>query len=115
MVLKGDNLPSGFEAETLLNNYLYNTPEEEVTIHIKLSILSPVKTFYRENHRELDSKVGKKLTLPQPEKRTPKLADVVDMDNAMSYQRDKAILWFFESTPISHRSFVHRYWRETSS
>jgi hypothetical protein len=52
-----------FQAEELLNNYLYNNPD--VTIHIKISILCAVKSFYKANWRELNANVGKNLSLPE--------------------------------------------------
>jgi hypothetical protein len=104
---------SEFQAENLLNNYLYNTPD--VTDHIKVSILCAVKSFYKANWRELNSNVGKALSLPEPEKRTPKLQDVIKMEEAMVYQRDRAILWFLESTPVRHSTFVNLYWRDLKS
>jgi hypothetical protein len=109
------NADSEFLAENLLDSYLYNTPDEEVTIHIKLSIMSAVKSFYKANRRELNSTVGKNLTPPEPEKRTPKLQDIVAMEEAMAYQRDKAVLWFLESTPVRHATFVNLYWRDLKS
>lgn len=54
-----------FQAEDLLDNYLYNTPD--VTVHIKVSILCAVKSFYKANWRELNSNVGKNLSLPEPQ------------------------------------------------
>ena len=102
-----------FQAENLLDNYLYNT--QDVTIHIKISILCAVKSFYKANWRELNGNVGKNLTLPEPRRRTPKLQDIIAMEDAMSYQRDKAILWFLESTPVRHTTFVNLYWRDLKS
>ena len=87
-----------FQAEKLLDNYLYNNLD--VTIHIRISLLCAVKSFYKENWRELNKKVGEKLTLPPAKKRTPAMQDLLEMDEAMMYQRDKAILWFLESAPF---------------
>ncbi len=102
-----------FQAEDLLDDYLYNNPD--VTIHLKILTLTAVKSFYKANWRELNSNVGKNLTVPEPKKRTPKLQDIVDMDEAMSYQRDKAILWFLESTPVRKETFTNLYWRDLQS
>jgi hypothetical protein len=54
-----------FQAEDLLDSY--NTLD--VTDHIKVLILCAVKSFYKANWRELNSNVGKNLSLPEPEKR----------------------------------------------
>jgi hypothetical protein len=80
---------SEFQAEKLLDNFLYNNPD--ISVHIRVSILCAVKSFYKENWRELNKKVGEKFTLPQPKKRTPTMQDLLDMDEVMMYQRDKAI------------------------
>jgi hypothetical protein len=106
---------SEFQAENFLDNYLYNTPNEKVTIHIKVSILCAVKSFYKANWRELNNNVGKNLSPPEPDQRTPKLQDVIEMENAMLFQRDKAILWFLESTPLRHDTLVNLYWRDLKS
>jgi hypothetical protein len=85
------------EAEATLDNYLYNA---NLTEHIKISILAATKSFYKANDRELKSSVGKKLSLPAPEPRTPKMQDILDMEQAMTSQRDRAVLWFVESAPF---------------
>jgi hypothetical protein len=36
-----------FQAEDLLDSYLYNTPDSEATIHIKIATLCAVKSFYK--------------------------------------------------------------------
>ena len=99
-----------FQAEDLLNDYLYNTPD--VTDHLKISILCAVKSFYKANWRELNGNVGKNLSAPESEKRTPKLQDIIEKEEAMTYQRDKAILWFLEITPVRHSIFVNLYWKD---
>jgi len=85
-----------FQAEDMLDNFLYeeNSP---LTINIKLSVLNAVKSFYTANRREL-SKVGENIMRPEPKRRTPKMKDILEMEEVMTYQRDKAILWFIEST-----------------
>ncbi len=85
-----------FQAEDLLDNFLYDETTD-LTINIKLAVLNATKSFYNANRRELN-KVGEKLTKPEPEKRTPKMKDILEMEEAMTYQRDKSMLWFIEST-----------------
>ena len=94
----------------MLDNYLYNNPE--VTIHIKISILCAVKSFYKANWRELNANVGKNISSPESPSLTPKLQDIMEMEEAMTYQRDKAILWFLESTPLRHLTTVNLYWHD---
>ncbi len=85
-----------FQAEDLLDNFLYNE-NNPLTINIKFSVLNTVKSFYNANRRELN-KVGENITRTEPQRRTPKMKDILEMEEAMTYQRDKAILWFIEST-----------------
>ena len=99
-----------FQAEKLLDSFLYNS--NNVTIHIRISILCAVKSFYKENWRELNKKVGEKLTLPPPKKRTPTMQDLLEMDEAMLYQRDKAILWFLESAPFRVGTLTKLVWTD---
>jgi hypothetical protein len=99
-----------FQAEKLLDGFLYNTPD--ISIHIKISILCAVKSFYKENWRELNKKVGEKLTLPPAKKRTPTMQDLLEMDEVMMYQRDKAILWFLESAPFRVGTLTKLMWND---
>lgn len=99
-----------FQAEKLLDSFLYNNPN--VTIHIKISILCAVKSFYKENLRELNKKVGEKLTLPPAKKRSPSMQDLLEMDQVMMYQRDKAILWFLESAPFRVGTLTKLVWTD---
>jgi len=102
-----------FQAEKLLDNFLYNNPD--ITIHIRIGILCAVKSFYKENWRELNKKVGEKLTLPQAKKRTPTMQDLIAMDEVMMYQRDKAILWFLESAPFRVGTLTKLTWNDLKS
>jgi hypothetical protein len=108
--LKNITSEKEFQAEELLNDFVYNNLD--VTIHIRTSILNAVKSFYKANWRELNKNVGKNLSLPESQPRTPKLQDIMDMEETMTFQRDKAILWFLESTPVRHGTFVNLYWRD---
>jgi hypothetical protein len=71
-----------------------------------------VKSFYKENWRELNKKVGEKLTLPPAKQRTPKMQDLLEMDEVMMYQRDKAILWFLESAPFRVGTLTKLMWTD---
>ena len=81
--------PKEFQAEDVLDNYLYNT---DLTDHVKVAIMSAVKSFYKANWRELNSNVGKNLSLPEPKQRTPKMKDILELEDAMTTHRDRAIL-----------------------
>ena len=71
-----------------------------------------MKSFYKANWRELNSNVGKNLSLPEAKKRTPKMQDLLELDEAMSFQRDKAILWFLESAPFRQGTVTRLLWRD---
>jgi len=53
---------------------------------------SAVCSFYTANWRTLNPNVGKNLSTPEPKKRTPKMQDIIDLDEAMTSHRDRAIL-----------------------
>lgn len=99
-----------FQAEQLLNNYLYDNTD--LTINIKLSVWNAVKSFYKANWRELNKNVGKELTKPEPDPRTPKMKDIIEMEEAMTYHRDKAILWFVESASCRQGTTIKLNWKD---
>jgi len=43
------------------------------------------------------------------------MLDIVELDEAMSYQRDKAILWFLESAPFRAGTVRKLFWRDLKS
>jgi hypothetical protein len=55
-------------------------------------VLAAVKSFYKANWRELNSTVGSNIELPEPKKRTPKIQDILELDDAMTLHRDRAVL-----------------------
>ena len=101
-----------FQAESLLNNYLYNN---NLTSNIQTAVLFSVKSFYKANWRELNSNVGSNIESPEPKKRTPKMQDILELEEAMTYLRDKAILWFLESAPFRKATLTKLQWKDLKS
>ena len=56
-----------FQAESLLNDYLYHN---YLTCNVQMAVLDAVKSFYKANWRELNSNVGSNIESPEPKKRT---------------------------------------------
>ena len=101
-----------FQAESLLNNYLYHN---NLTSNVQMAVLSAVKSFYKANWRELNSNVGTNIESPEPKKRTPKMQDIIELEDAMTYLRDKAILWFLESAPFRVGTLTKLKWKDLKS
>lgn|GEM_PF-1390846 len=101
-----------FQAEALLNNYLYHN---NLSSNVQMAVLAAVKSFYKANWRELNSNVGSNIESPEPKKRTPKMQDILELDEAMTYNRDKAILWFLESAPFRRATLTKLLWKDLKS
>jgi len=112
--LKNINSEKEWQAEGLLDNYLYSS-DTNLTIHLKSLALSAVKSFYKANWRDLNPNAGSKIELPEPKRRTPKLNDVLAMEDAVFHKRDKAILWFLESAPFRQGTLTKLLWKDIKS
>jgi hypothetical protein len=86
-----------FQAERLLEDYFTKCA---LTDSPKEMLKNAVISFYKHNWRNLNSNVASNIEKPEPKQRCPKMQDIEDLDNSMTSQRDKALLWFFESTSI---------------
>ena len=86
-----------FQAERLLENYFANC---DLTDSPKEMLKNAVISFYKHNWRNLNPNVASNIEKVEPSQRCPKMQDVEDLDNSMTSQCDKALLWFFESTSI---------------
>ena len=86
-----------------------------MTATIQVLLLASVKSFYKANWRELNSNVGQGIELPEPKKRTPKLQDIVELDDVMTSHRDRAILWFLESSPLRRGTLTMLKWKDLKS
>ncbi len=107
--LKNITTSKEWQAEELLNNYLYNSG---LTEPVKVAVLTAVKSFYKANWRELNSNVGSNISTPESVQRTPKMQDMLDLDAAMMYQRDRAILWTLESTAFRVGTLTRLLWKD---
>jgi hypothetical protein len=87
-----------FQAEELLENYLDNSG---LTPSVQLGVLTAVKSFYSSTRgRDLAADVGENIEVPEAKKRTPTFQDCLDLENAMTNQRNKFLVWFVESCPV---------------
>ena len=50
--------------------------------------------------RSLAQDVGEFIEVPEAKKRTPKVDELLELENAMKCNRDKFLIWFLESCPV---------------
>ncbi len=98
-----------FQAERLLENYFANC---DLTDSAKEMLKNAVISFYKHNWRNLNPNVASNVEKVEPTKRCPKMEDILELDNAMPSQRDKALLWFFESTSIRDGTVPKLKWKD---
>jgi integrase len=110
-----------FQAEELLERFLNQDKIfdenkgvfKEFTPNSKKGILDAVKSFYSATRgRDLTPDVGENLDVPEAKKRTPSLPDCVDLENAMTSQRDKFLVWFLESCPVRAGTLRKLVWKD---
>lgn len=73
-------------------------------------IRTAVLSFYKANRRPLINIID--VVTPDSKDRTPKPNDIAELENSMSTLRDKAIVWFFASTPIRLRTLTRLTWAD---
>jgi hypothetical protein len=114
MLQKGVNAESINEnaAEDLLENFLRQDTyfgidkngkkeERKFTESSKIGVREAVKSFYKSTRgRSLVDDVGDFIEAPQAKKRTPKVEDCLKLEEAMTTDRDKFLVWFLESCPV---------------
>ena len=99
-----------FQAEELLENYLDNCG---LTPNAKLGIVTAIKSFYGSTRgRDLVKDVGENIEVPEAKKRTPTVEDCVKLENAMTYRRDKFLVWFLESCPVRKGTLRKLIWKD---
>jgi len=99
-----------FQAEELLENYLDNCG---LTPSAQLGILTAVKSFYSSTRgRDLSKDVGENIEVPLAKKRSPSVDDCVELEKAMTNQRNKFLLWFVESCPTRAGTLRKLVWRD---
>jgi len=109
--LQKPNTEKEFAAEDLLENFLrQNTfyrlkdgQKEEVpfTESSKPAMLAAIKSFYDSTRgRSLAKDTGDFLEVPEAKKRTPTVEDCVKLEEAMTTDRDKFLVWFLQSVEV---------------
>ncbi len=100
-----------FAAEELLESFLRqdtlyrlkNGKKVEVpfTDSSKIGMLAAVKSFYDSTRgRSLAKDTGAFLEAPEAKKRTPTVEDCVKLEEAMTTDRDKFLVWFLQSVEV---------------
>lgn len=110
--LQNVNTEKEFQAENLLEKFIRQDTlfhldkdgkKEEVdfTESTKVGLLAAVKSFYDSTRgRSLAPDTGEFIEVPEAKKRTPKVEDCVKLEEAMTTDRDKFLIWFLESCPV---------------
>jgi len=98
-----------FQAEDLLDNYLYNGG---LTESMAVGVKTAVKSFYATNRRSLEPSVGKNISAPEPKQRTPKLDDLVTLEENMLNVRDRALVWFIASGAFRDDELTNIVWND---
>jgi hypothetical protein len=107
--LKHVGEPSEYQAENLLETYLATA---NLTVDMKVSFKTAIMSFYAKNRRRLESDVAENIERGEPKKRCPKIEDILQLENAMTTQRDKALLWFVASAPIRLGTIPKLKWKD---
>jgi len=100
---------SEFQAETLLETYLSTA---KLTNDVKVGLKTSVISFYKHNRRHLEPDTASNIERGESKKRCPKIEDILDLENAMTTQRDKALLWFIASAPLRLSSISKLQWND---
>ncbi len=98
-----------FQAENLLESFFADTKLQESA---KMALKTAVLSFYKHNRRELASNTASNITHPEHKQRCPEMQDILDLEDAMQSQRDKAILWFLASTAFRIGTLVELTWND---
>jgi integrase len=106
--LTGEN--EEFQAEELLENYLFNTCK--LKPNAKLSLKNAVFSFYKWNRRALEKTTASavKTTLPEAKNRNPTLEDIKTLEENCTTKRDKAIVRFVASTAFRVGTITKLKW-----
>lgn len=105
--LQAINTPKEFQAENLLELFL-STAKFPLTV--KDSIRTTVLSFYKNNRRPLIE--IRDVDTPESKQRCPKIQDILDLENAFSYLRDKAMLWLIASAPFRLETITKLKWKD---
>jgi integrase len=102
--------PNEFQAEDLLEGYLYNNAE--LTDSAKIALRTSVMSFYAANRRHLLPDTANKISPPDPKQRKPKMEDLLKLDECMVTHRDRFALWLLASAPFRVGTATQLFWRD---
>ena len=107
--LQNINTSKEWQTETLLENYL---AESKLPKSLKLLSRNCTVSFFKHNRRALEPTTASniKAELPDSKKRTPTLTDLTELENEAHNARDKALIWFLESTGVRFGSLIQLKW-----
>jgi integrase len=69
-------------------------------------------SFYARNRRRLEPDTAQNIQVPEPKKRCPSTQDLLELENAFTTLREKALLWFVASAPFRLTSITRLKWRD---
>jgi hypothetical protein len=105
--LQSINTPKEFQAENLLETFISTTKYPST---VKDSIRTTVISFYKNNRRPLVEIM--EVSTPEGKKRCPKTQDILELENAFSSFRDRALLWFISSAPFRLETIPKLKWKD---
>jgi site-specific recombinase XerC len=105
--LQSINTPKEFQAENLLETFLSTSKLPSI---LKDGTRTTVISFYKNNRRPLVEIA--EVSTPKSKQKCPKTQDIKELENAFSYLRDKALLWFFASAPFRIDTITKLKWKD---
>jgi hypothetical protein len=98
------------EAEDLLQTFLY---EKHLKPTANLMLRNAVFSFYKWNKRALEKTTASKIkNIPMAKNRNPTLEDIQAMERGFITKRDKALLYFIESTSVRIGTLEKLLWKD---
>lgn len=98
-----------WQAEQLFVNYLNDNLTSD---NVRCSVKSAVRAFYHANWRDLNRNAGENISQPEPKQRTPKMEDLIDLCDNMTFKRDKFLIWFLDSCPFRVGTVSKLLWKD---
>jgi site-specific recombinase XerD len=105
--MSAPNTPIEFQAEDLLEKFISTS---DFTVAVKDSIRTTVLSFYKKNRRALEEVMD--VATPESKHRCPKTQDIIELENAFTFLRDKALLWFIASAPFRVETITKLKWKD---
>lgn len=105
--LQNINTTKEYQAEDLLENFISNS---KYTATMREGIRTAVLSFYTKNRRNLTE--VKDVETPEAKKRCPTTKDILELENAFGFARDKALVWFLASSPVRLETITKMRWED---